>query len=85
MGSWDPRDSVASTGGSGMGLTDSQKAKYEERIKALEAKLAKAQEGKLDNTEKMLEVTQENSKLSATNQELTAKQLALQERLQDVE
>ena len=68
-----------------MGLTDSQKAKYEERIKALEAKLAKAQEGKLDNTEKMLEVTQENSKLSATNQELTAKQLALQERLQDVE
>ena len=47
--------------------------------------MAKAQEGKLDNTEKMLEVTQENSKLSATNQELTAKQLALQERLQDVE
>lgn len=38
-------------------LTDSQKAKYEEKIKALEDKLLKANEGKLDKTELMLEVS----------------------------
>ena len=42
-------------------LTDNQKAKYEAKIKELETKLSKLQEGKLDKTEAMLEVTQENS------------------------
>ena len=56
-------------------MTDNQKAKYEAKIKELETKLSKLQEGKLGKTEAMLEVTQENSMLKAANQELVKKEL----------
>lgn len=58
-------------------MSESAKAKYEDKIQALEAKILKVQEGKLDNTEQMLELTQENQKLNTTSRELTKKCLDL--------
>lgn len=41
-------------------ISESAKAKYEEKIKNLESKLLKAQEGNIDHTSAMLELTQDN-------------------------
>ena len=38
-------------------ISESAKAKYEEKIRNLEARLLKAQEGKIDNTSAVLELT----------------------------
>jgi hypothetical protein len=56
-------------------LSDKDKNKYEAKIHELETKLSKLQEGKLDKTEAMLGVTQENSLLKAANSELVKKDL----------
>ena len=56
-------------------LSEKERAKYETKIKELETKLSKLQEGKLGKTEAMLEVTQENSLLKAANSELVKKDL----------
>lgn len=51
--------SVSELGSSvtGPGLTEVQKAKFQEQIKVLESKLLKAQDGKIANTDQLLELT----------------------------
>lgn len=56
---------------SGPGLSEVQKAKFLEQIKTLESKLLKAQEGKISNTDQLLELTQAKSKLETENKDLT--------------
>lgn len=62
-----------------------QKSIYENQIKELEKKLMKIQEGKIDNTESILELTKENKQLTRETQELQKRERALKERLSEVE
>ena len=66
-------------------MSDGEKSSYEEQIKTLEKKLAKINEGKVDNAEVILELTMENKKLSKENVELSKKERDLKERLNEVE
>lgn len=66
-------------------ITDNEKQHYEEKIQILEKKLAKINEGKVDNAEVILELTMENKKLGKENIELSKKERDLKERLTEVE
>lgn len=66
-------------------INDSEKQKYEETIKQLEQQLIKVQDGKLTNTESLLEFTNQNKKLQEENAKLIKNNKDLQERLQEVE
>jgi len=51
-------------------LGDADRINYENQIKTLERQLMKAQEGKIENTDSILEISAENKKLTNENREL---------------
>lgn len=66
-------------------VSNVDKLKYEAKIKTLEQKLYKIQEGKLDDADHMLDLQKDNGKLSKDNQTLKDENKDLKERLQEVE
>ena len=69
----------------GEGVSNADKLKYEAKIKTLEQKLFKIQEGKLDDADLMLNLQKDNGKLTKDNQTLKDENKDLKERLQEVE
>lgn len=65
----------------GEGVSNADKLKYEAKIKTLEQKLFKIQEGKLDDADHMLNLQKDNGKLTKDNQTLKDENKDLKERL----
>lgn len=63
------KQSGVAVGGTSL-LSEKERGKYEEKIKVLEQQLLKAQDGKISNTDMLLELTQVNKKLTSDKQEL---------------
>lgn len=66
-------------------LSVEQRQAYDTKIQELEKKLLKAQEGKVDTSETITELTIENKKLKKENEELVGREAFLSERNEEVE